>query len=66
MFHAQKERPTAGEFLNFVEKYMQELAVSYKEITQCLKVGLKKKLKVCATNASFSQLKKKNSSTPES
>ena len=59
MFQAQKERPTVGEFLNLVEKDMQELGVSYKEITQCLKVDLKKKLKVCATNASFLQLKKK-------
>ena len=59
MFQAQKETPTAGDFVLLVEKDMQELGVSYEEITQCSKVDLKKKLKVCATNASFHELKKR-------
>ena len=42
----QKETPTAGDFVNLVEKDMQEFGVTYEEIKQCSKVDLKKKLKV--------------------
>ena len=57
VFQAQKEKPTSGDFVQLVEKDMEDLNISYEEVTQSNKVDLKKKLKVLANNASFIELK---------
>ena len=57
VFLAQKETPTQGDFVKLIEKYLEELHITYEDvITNTI---TRQKLKTIATNAAFGKLKEK-------
>ena len=57
VFLAQKETPTQGDLVKLIEKYLEELHITYEDIVT--NTITKHKLKTIATNAAFGKFKEK-------